>query len=148
MTMTIIKNLCTATILGSFLFTSSAFAYNAGHTDEKCKIPKIRNYSPAKHKKGEPVPEIEAEGTIGFWVSYTADPTTIKAVAKKIYKLKLTVDDRKPYYRVTAKLPVELNGKYARVDIKADAKTGECEGKDGFLIKINKPVEQAEQAAE
>lgn len=136
--MTIIKSLTITTAMAVLLLSSAAYAR---YENEECKMPKIRSFEPAKHNKGEPVPEVEAEGKIGFYVSYVADPTTIRAVAKKKHKLKLTIDDRKPYYRVTANLPAELNGKYARIDIKATAQTGECVAKDGWLVKIKKAAE-------
>lgn len=131
--MTAIKILKITTILGLMFSVSVA---NARYENDECKTPKIRSFTPAEHAKGEPVPEVDAEGEVGFLVSYIADPTTIRAVAKKKYKLKLTVEDRSPYYQVTANLPAELNGKYVRIDIKAKAQTGECVGKDGWLVKV------------
>ncbi len=142
--MTIIKSLTITTALAVLLSSSAAYAR---YEDETCKIPKIRNFEPAEHKKGEPVPEVAAEGEIAFYVSYVADPTTIRAVAKKKYQLKLVVDDRKPYYRVSANLPPELNGKYVRIDIYAKAQSGECVGKDGWLVKVKKAAETVETEA-
>ncbi len=136
--MTIIKSLTISTAITLLLSTS---AVHARYEKEECKVPKIRNFEPARHKPGESVPEVEAEGKIGFYVSYVADPTTIRAVAKKKYKLKLSIDDREPFYRVSANLPAELNGKYARIDVRVKAQAGECVAKDGWLVKIKKAAE-------
>jgi len=142
--MKIIKSLTIASALAVLLVPSAYARYEK----EDCKIPKIRDFLPAEHKPGEPVPEVEAEGKVGFYVSHDADPTTIIAVAKKKYELKLTVDDRDPFYRVSANLPPELNGKYARIDIKVKAQAGLCVAKDGWLVKIKKAAEtgSAEEA--
>ena len=137
-----IKNLINIVILGA-IFSNSALAYNSRTDDEKCNLPKFRNFSPPEKKKDTPVPEIEAEGEISFRVSGYADPTTIEAVAKD-QKLKLTVDDRKSFHWVTAKIPAVLNGKYVRLHLKATAKKGFCVGKDGWLIKVKKAEEAAD----
>ena len=48
---------------------------------------------------------------------------------------------------MTAKLPAVLNGKYARIHLKAKAQKGECRTKDGWLIKVKKAGAVAEEAA-
>ena len=144
--MKITKFLLNTAIVGAMLFASSAYAYNAGKIDEKCFAPKFKTFSPPEKTKDTPVPEVEPEAEIGFTVSGTADPTTIRAVAKD-QPLELNIVDKKSYYKVTAKLPAVLNGKYARIHLKAKAQKGECRTKDGWLIKIKKAADVAEEAA-
>ena len=91
--MKITKRLTTTIILGAIFFSGSAFAYNAGNTDDKCLAPKFKSFSPPEHKANTPVPEVDPESEIGFTVSGTADPTTIRATAKD-QPLKLNIIDR------------------------------------------------------
>lgn len=144
--MKITKCLLNTAIVGAMLFTSSAYAYNAGNVDEQCFAPKFKTFSPPEKTKDTPVPEVEPEAEIGFTVSGIADPTTIRAVAKD-QPLELNIVDKKSYYQVTAKLPAVLNGKYARIHLKAKAQKGECRTKDGWLIKVKKAGAVAEEAA-
>ncbi|NOR70946.1 MAG: hypothetical protein GQ532_14830 [Methylomarinum sp.] len=144
--MKITKFLLNTAIVGAMLFPSSAYAYNAGNIDEQCFAPKFKTFSPPEKTKDTPVPEVEPEAEIGFTVSGIADPTTIRAVAKD-QPLDLTIVDKKSFYQVTAKLPAVLNGKYARIHLKAKAQKGECRTKDGWLIKVKKAGDVAEEAA-
>ena len=52
--------------------------------------------------------------------------------------LKPNISDKQSYYLVSAKLPAGLNGKYARIHLKAKTQKGECRAKDGWLVKIKK----------
>ena len=144
--MKITKCLLNTAIVGAMLFTSSAYAYNAGNVDEQCFAPKFKTFSPPEKTKDTPVPEVEPEAEIGFTVSGIADPTTIRAVAKD-QPLELNIVDKKSYYQVTAKLPAVLNGKYVRIHLKVKAQKGECRTKDGWLIKVKKAGAVAEEAA-
>jgi hypothetical protein len=145
--MKIIKNLITTVILGAFFLTGSAFAYNAGNTGKDCKLPKFRDLNPPEKTDNTPVPEVEPEAEISFTVSGYADPTTIKAIAKKL-KLDLTILDRNSFYQVTAKLPPELTGKYVRINLWAKAQSGPCVAKDGWLMKVKKAAEGVKPEAE
>ena len=144
--MKIIKSLTTTIILGTVFFSGSAFAYNAGDTEKKCLTPKFRSFSPPEHTQGNPVPEVDPESEIGFTVSGYADPTTIRATAKD-QPLKLDIIDKKSYYKVSARLPAVLNGKFVRIHLKVKAQKGECRAKDGWLIKIKKAADVATEAA-
>ena len=143
--MKIIKSLTTTIILGTVFFSGSAFAYNAGDTEKKCLDPKFRSFSPPEKTKDTPVPEVDPESEIRFTVSGYADPTTIRAAAKD-QPLKLDIIDKKSYYQVSARLPAVLNGKYARIHLKAKTQKGECRSKDGWLIKIKKAADVATEA--
>jgi hypothetical protein len=124
-------------LLGVMFFSHSVFAYNAGNVEKKCKPPKFKDFNPPEKTKDSPVPEVAAEAEISFTVSGFADPTTIRAFAKK-EKLKLDIIDKNSFYKVSSKLPASLNGKYARIDLRVKAQSGECHTKGGWLIKINK----------
>ncbi len=141
-----IKSLKIILVFVTILFTGSAVAYGTGSSEQKCKKPRFRSFSPAEQVKGGPVPEVEAEATVGFWVSGFAEPISIRAEVKG-QKLKLNVVNKQPYYRVTIKLPATLNGKYARINIQARVKNDDCVGKDGWLIKVKKAGESVEPAA-
>jgi hypothetical protein len=138
--MKIIKSLKNSSILVVICFSTSSFAYNAGHVESSCKKPRFDSVVPDKRKKGDPVPEVGAESEIEFTVSGYADPTTIVAMAKK-ERLKLDIVDKNSFYRVTSMLPAVLNGKYARIDLKAKMQGGDCIGKGGWLLNINKATE-------
>lgn len=145
--MKIIKCFRNITVLSAILFSSTAFAYNAGNTEKSCKAPKFTSISPQERKKGDPVPEVGAETEIEFTVSGRADPTTIFVTAKKI-PLKLAIVNRNSFYKVTANLPATLNGKFARIDLKAKTQGGECSSKDGWLIKIKEASGETEAVKE
>jgi len=139
--MKIITGLRTSIILGALFFTGSAFAYNAGNVAEKCPLPVFRDFIPAEQVKGGPVPEVDAESVVQFSVHRGADLTTVRAEVRDL-KLKLDIDDRNTYGIIKIKLPPELNGKYARINLYAISQSaGNCEAKDGWLIKIKKPAE-------
>lgn len=109
-------------------YAGSACAYNAGRIDEECKLPKFKTFNPANKS------EVDPESEISFTVSGYADPTTIKVMAKNI-PLEPKIIDKNSFFAVSAKLPAALNGKYARIHLKAN-NTSECKAKDGWLIKI------------
>lgn len=146
--MKIITKLKTGIIVGAMFFTGSAFAYNAGNLDSKCPLPTFRDFIPAEHLPGEPVPEVEAGSIVQFSVHRGADLTTIRAEVRDL-KLKIDVEDRNSYGIVTIKLPPELDGKYARINLYALSQSAEnCLAKGGWLIKIKKPAVEAVKTEE
>ncbi len=144
--------------LCAVLMSTQAFAYDAGDTKERCFPPKFKSFSPpektpntpapsarpAKPSPNTPVPEVDPGSEISFTVSGSADIESISAVAKDI-PLQLNIEDKQSFYKVSANLPTELNGKFARIHLKATAMKGECDKQDGWLIKIRP---QAQVAAE
>lgn len=113
--------------------TNGAFAYTDDKDKPLCKTPKFRDFNLpvySAENKVEVAPESELVFTISNWI----DPDTINVTAKNI-PLELNVEDKKSFFRVSAKLPVSLNGKYARINARADAVLG-CKGEEGWLIKI------------
>lgn len=141
-----IISLFTIIILGAF-FTGSAFAYNVGNAGKDCKLPRFSDFNPIKKSKTTPVPEIGPESEVSYRVSGYADITTIRAQAKKI-KLKLDIEDRKSFYIVRIKLLPEFTGKYVRINLWANAQTGGCLAKGGWLMKVNKAAGDSEPKAE
>ncbi len=140
--MKITKSLRMIVVLGMTVFAGTTLAYNSGNTEKECKKPRFRTFEP------EHLSEVDPETQISFHVSNWADPTTIKAEAKKI-PLQVNVVDKMNFFVVTAKLPATINGKYARIHVVAKAKEGRCRGQDGWLLKIRKAaaVESSAPAA-
>jgi hypothetical protein len=130
--------------LCAVLMSTQAFAYDAGDTKERCFPPKFKSFSPPEKTPNTPVPEVDPGSEISFTVSGSADIESISAVAKDI-PLQLNIEDKQSFYKVSANLPTELNGKFARIHLKATAMKGECDKQDGWLIKIRP---QAQVAAE
>jgi biopolymer transport protein ExbD len=139
--MRIIKGLINVIFFVVIFFAGSANAYNNDSVSVRCKLPKFRSFSPPEKTKDTPIPEVEPESEIGFTVSGHVDPASIKVVAKG-RKLELKIEDKMSYFQVSAKLPAELKGEFARINIRAEAKAKEgfCIGKDGWLIKIKDAV--------
>ncbi len=96
--------------------------------------------NPPEQVKGEPVPEVEPESEIEFTVSGYADPTTITAFAKN-EPLELNIVDKNSFFQVSAKLPAILNGKFARIKLRAKTQGSPCISQDGWLIKISNTSE-------
>ncbi len=131
----ITKSIKWAGLVAVLAFSSSAMAYGSKYTSDGCKKPRFKSFEPAPYNQDTKL-EAEAESEISFTVSGDAEPGSIHVVAKKI-PLKFTAENKGPYYEITAKLPAELSGKYARINVDATAMMG-CLGKDGWLIKIKK----------
>lgn len=129
--MKITKNLRMTVMLGMTVFAGDALAYGSGDSDKDCKKPKFRTFEPVR------LSEVDPETEISFHVSNWADPTTIKAEARKV-PMEVSVVDKMSFFVATAKLPASINGKYARIHIEAKAKDGRCRGQDGWLLKVKK----------
>jgi hypothetical protein len=122
-------------LLAVLVFSSSALAYGSKYTNDGCKKPRFKSFQPIPYNHDTKM-EADAEAEISFTVSGDADPGSIHIVAKKM-PLKFKVEHKSTFYEITAKLPAELSGKYARISIDATAMMG-CVGKDGWLVKIKK----------
>ncbi|MDC9728904.1 MAG: hypothetical protein PSN04_06185 [Methyloprofundus sp.] len=131
----ITKSIKWVALVSVLAFSSSAMAYGSKYTSDGCKKPRFKSFEPAAYTQDTKL-EAEAESEISFTVSGDAEPGSIHVVAKKI-PLKFEIEHKDTFYEVTAKLPAELSGKYARISVDATAMMG-CLGKDGWLIKIKK----------
>jgi hypothetical protein len=131
----ITKSIKLVSLLAALAFSSSAMAYGSKYTSDGCKKPRFKSFEPVAYNQDTKI-EAEAEAEISFTVSGDAEPGSIHIFAKKI-PLKFKFVNKEAYYVVTAKLPAELSGKYARINVDATAMMG-CLGKDGWLVKIKK----------
>ncbi len=127
--MKITKCLRSTIVLGMIVFAGNSFGYGSEDDEKDCKKPKFRTFEP------EHLSEVLPETEISFHVSNWAEPTTIKATARKI-PMEVTVVDKMNFFVATAKLPSSISGKYARIHIEARAKEGGCLGQDGWLLKV------------
>ncbi len=126
--MNISKQLISIAFLSTTLISANVLAYGSDE-NKKCRKPKFRDFEPAK------LTEVEPGSEISFHVSRWASPDHITATAKKI-PMQVNVIDKMNFFVVTANLPPELKGTFARISIAARAKEGRCKGKGGWLIKI------------
>lgn len=113
--------------------TNVASAYEDDKDKAQCKTPKFRDFNLpvySAENKTEVAPESELVFTISNWIA----PHSIRVTAKDI-PLEIVVENKNSFFRVSAKLPASLNGKFARINARADAVLG-CKGMDGWLIKI------------
>jgi len=127
------KSLTLAGLVTALVFSSSAMAYKSKYTHDGCKKPQFKNLQPEAYNSDTKI-ETEPEAEISFTVSSYIEPASINIVAKKI-PLKYKHEFKDSFYRITAKLPAELTGKYVRINVDATALMG-CVGKDGWLIKV------------
>ncbi|CCE25078.1 hypothetical protein [Methylotuvimicrobium alcaliphilum] len=115
------------------LLANEASAYDEEKEKGHCKAPKFRDFNLPVYNvenKVEVAPESELMFTISNWIA----PDSITVTAKGI-PLEVDVENKNSFFRVSAKLPASLNGKFARINVSADAVLG-CKGMDGWLIKI------------
>ncbi len=141
--MKIITNLKYSPLLVILFFTGSTYAFEVGGARHYCKPPQFRDFVPAERVRNQPFIEVAPESIIAVKAMGSIDPSTIRVFAKKIV-LEPTVVDKKSFFQITAKLPAELRGGFARIDLIAQAHKGECIGKDGWLIKIKEAATIAE----
>ena len=127
------KSLTFAGLAAVLVFSNSAMAYKSQYTSDGCKKPQFKNMLPEAYNSDTKI-ETDAEAEISFTVSSDIEPASINIVAKKI-PLKYKHEFKGSFYQITAKLPAELSGKYARINVDATALMG-CVGKDGWLVKI------------
>ncbi len=134
--------------LTAIFFTGSSYAFEVGGARHYCRPPQFRDFSPPERVRNQPFVEVAPESEISVKAMGSIDPSTIRVFAKRIV-LTPTVVDKKSFFQITAKLPAELRGGYARIDLIAQADKGECMGKDGWLIKIkDAPVADETVASE
>lgn len=89
--------------------------------------------------KSKLVPAHLAEAPPGSDLSFNAfgfdKPENLEVTVKKI-EIPITTEFKDPFYVVRGKLPAELKGTYARINVKLKAPTPRCISEDGWLIKI------------
>jgi IS5 family transposase len=114
-----------------FIFASSAWAYGSGGgTSTACKKPEFSAMSPAH------LAEVAPGAAITFKASARTDPSSISVTAKKL-PVKISVTKNNSSYSVTGKLPISLQGTFARIVITAKSASG-CEGTNkAWLVKVS-----------
>lgn len=115
----------------ALVFACSVIAAEEEDDEKKknCKKPKFYDFTP-KH-----LSVVAPESEISFKVARVKSPESVKVDTKKI-PLKLTAENKDLYYLMSAKLPAELRGTYARVNVRAIGDGG-CHVEDGWLLKIS-----------
>ncbi|MGR9114930.1 MAG: hypothetical protein ACU85E_04135 [Gammaproteobacteria bacterium] len=134
-----------ASLLGALSVSNQAFAYTDEKTEEICKDPKIKGFNLPTYNatdKNEVPPEAELSFTVSGWT----DPETIVVTAKN-EPLDLSIENKMIFFRVKAKLPASLNGKFVRVNVRAKAVLG-CKGETGWLLKVANADTAAKMADE
>lgn len=127
---TIITSVLTIAI--GFL-SGSALAYEDERLEETCKKPKFHDFSLPIYQEPEKI-EVAPESAFEFKISVWSNPDTIKLTARK-EKIPFTVESNSSFHRVKAKLPADLNGKFARINAYVKAVLG-CDEQAGWLVKI------------
>lgn len=122
-----------AVVAGAMLLSNSVFAYSNDEEEMICKLPKILDFTLPEYSQPERL-EVEPEAEFSFKVTGAALPEKIK-VAIKGTPLKVELSSNTSFILVKGKLPAELTGKYARIDVFAGTDLG-CRAKDGWLVKI------------
>jgi hypothetical protein len=115
------------------LFNGEAAAYSPEELEQACKKPHFTDFNLTEYKAPDNI-EIAPESEFIIKISAWADPSTIKLTAKK-QALAFTVESNSTFHKVKAKLPVSLNGNFARIDVSAQAVLG-CDNKTGWLVKV------------
>jgi hypothetical protein len=117
--------------LAALTFACSALAARDDEDDKKknCKKPKFYDYTPMH------LATVAPEAEISFKVARAKGPEYVQVDVKKI-PVKLTSENKEMYILVKSKLPAELRGTYARINVRAEADGG-CHIEDGWLVKIS-----------
>ena len=122
----------TVKLLMVFIFTvfsMNVSAYGSSSSSKKaCNKPKFTEFSPPH------LAVVAVQSEFSFVASALTNPESIEVSVKK-QPVEVTVNKIKNSYSVTGKLPVSLQGTYARVDIKAKG-TNNCKASDGWLLNI------------
>ncbi len=129
--------------LAAILFSSvSALAYDDEKEKEKCKIPKIQEFTLPVYEAPDNK-EVPPETEFSFVVSGWANPKKITLGNGKGVDIPFTVDSKETFHKVKAKLPPELTGKYVRINARIPAML-ECYSTVGWLIKVADKPKTAE----
>ena len=109
-------------------FSVSVLAYGSSSSKKACKKPKFTRFLPPH------LTVVEPQSEFSFLTSALTNPASIEVRVKK-QLVEVSIDKINNGYSVTGKLPVSLQGTYARIDIQAKG-TNNCQGKDGWLLNI------------
>jgi hypothetical protein len=116
-------------ILGLSLFSTQLLAYGSSSSSKSCAKPSFSEFNPVDQT------EVEPQSTFSFLASSGTNPKSIVVDIKK-QPVDITVTPKGQGYQVTGKLPNDLAGTVARINITAESPSN-CKGNDGWLIKIS-----------
>ena len=122
-----------AGLLSALFFSNFAMAYEDERPKEDCRDPKFKGFNLPAYNAADKI-EVAPESDITFTVSGWTNPETIVVTAKN-EPLDISIEDKMIFYRIRAKLPAKLNGKFVRINAKAFAVLG-CKGEAGWLVKV------------
>lgn len=80
--------------------------------------------------------EVAPESDITFNVFGFDKPENLEVTVKKI-PVPITTEFKDPFYVVRGKLPAELKGTYARINVRLKSPIVKCISEDGWLVKIS-----------
>jgi hypothetical protein len=140
--MTIKNTLQITGFLAALMLADSAVAYTDKEPEEICKDPKFKGFNLPIYNAAEKK-EVPPEAELSFTVSGWTNPETLVVTAKN-QPLELSIENKNIFYRIKAKLPPSLNGKFVRINASARAVLG-CKGEDGWLLKVADTQAPAEE---
>ncbi len=121
------------------LVSQFALAYSEDVREKVCKVPEFYKFDPPN------LSEVEPGASFSLISTSNIEPETVKVLAKKI-PTEVTLEDKKTFFTIKGKLPSELKGTYARIQVSADSRAN-CTGYDGWLLKIKGNTEPAAKKA-
>jgi hypothetical protein len=116
-------------LIGLSMISTQIFAYGSSSSSKSCTKPDFSEFSPAD--KAEVAPQSE----FSFLASASTNPKSIVVDIKK-QPVAIKITPKGQSFLVTGKLPVELKGTSARINISAESPSS-CKATDGWLIKIS-----------
>jgi hypothetical protein len=119
-------------VFAALAFACSVFAATPEEQDDDkkkfCKKPKFYDFTP-KHLSA-----VAPESEISFKIARAKSPEHVHLDVKKI-PVALSAENMDLFYLMKGKLPAELRGTFARINVKAVGDGG-CHVEDGWLVKI------------
>ena len=86
------------------------------------------------HMKPKHLADVLPESEFSFWVKGVKNPSEVKVTVKNI-PVTMTSEDKKSFFLFKGKLPKELVGTAARIEVEVLLR--KCPSKKGWLVKIS-----------
>ena len=116
-------------ILALGLFSAQVLAYGSSSSSKSCTKPQFSEFAPVDKATVAP------QSAFSFMASSATNPKSIVVDVKK-QAVAITVTPKAQGYEVSGKLPNNLKGTTARINITAESPSN-CKGSDGWLINIS-----------
>lgn len=112
------------------IFSANTIAYGGGGSSSKkaCKKPELSQFTPPH------LAVVEAQSEFSFFASAKTNPKSIEVSVKNL-PVEVTIDKSNNGLLITGKLPEELQGTFARININATG-LNNCKTKEGWLLNI------------